>query len=399
MALDKKTVAAVKDRAESLFGDGRLRDALAAYGRIEGESRSDPRISLRMGDICRRLGETGRAVAFYRRAADHFAALGFTVKAIAVCKMVLAIDPSLEEVHHKLAALCSRGGAGSGTAADRLRELEKKVPRTPLFSDLTRAEFLDLVRRVRLRELGAGQTLFEEGDPGDSIFIVSGGELEVTGRARHGQPVRLAVLRERDFFGEFSFFSGARRRAAVRALADSEVLEISKADIDKVTARHPRVSEVLFDFYKERVALRLMALTDLFRPLGGDERRAVVARLGRRGFEAGETVVEEGTRGDTMFLIKEGRVEVWCRGPEGGKKVLAELGEGDFFGEVAMATNRPRVASVTALTPLETLVFDRAVMRDVVTRHPEVREELAGVIKRRVAGVHRARRAAAAGLL
>lgn len=52
--------------------------------------------------------------------------------------------------------------------------------------------------------------------------------------------------------------------------------------------------------------------------------------------------------------------------------------------KAALATNKPRLANVTALTKIETVVFKRDVIKDVLVKYPEIREVLKGVIRQRV---------------
>ncbi len=89
---------------------------------------------------------------------------------------------------------------------------------------------------------------------------------------------------------------------------------------------------------------------------------------------AGETIIREGDEGDRFYLVRQGRVSV-KRGPN--RETIAELAEGDFFGETALLTGQPRNATVVALedTTLYALSepdFKRA-MAESVTMEEEIR--------------------------
>lgn len=384
-------ISAVRDKAEALFAKGMYREALGAYGEIRSCGLKDPRIPLRMGDIHRKLGDLAGAVDCYKDAAEGFARLGFTLKAVAVCKMIMNLDPSREDVQQRLSELCGSGGRREDPAGrPSARRGGVKVPRAPLFSDFTEPEFLEAVRKVGSRSLVAGSTLFNEGDSGDSIFIIAGGSVDVIGRAKDGHEVRLARLEEGSVFGEFGFFLNSRRLTAVKAHEDSTVLELTGDDLNGMISKHPRVEEVLFGFYKERVVDRLMALCDVFAPLSAADRREVLKRLALEKFAKGCLVLREHDRGDIMYLIKKGRVSVWATDRAGVRKELAELAEGDFFGEIALATSRPRVASVTAVTDVELVVFSRTVIKEMLGKYPRVKAVLENVITARVQDAVRA---------
>lgn len=388
MALDHAAAAIAKDRAERLFAKGRYREALEAYERIESCGEKDPRVYLRIGDIERKLEDTVSAIAYYRKASESFIRLGFIVKAVAVCKMIINLNPSEEDAQRRLAELHAMntgapGACGAGPAA--------RLPRTPLFSDLTEKEFLEAVRKVRSREIPAGDYLFHEGDRGDSIYILAEGAVEVEGRAKDGVKAKVAVLKDGDIFGEFGFFLNSRRTTDVRAVKRSTVLELTKGDLDEMIKKHKRVEAVLFDFYKERVVDRLMALSEVFRCMSAEDRKRVLCGVTTRRFQEGSVVVNEGEAGDTMYLIKSGRVSVTVKGAGRAGRRLTGLEEGDFFGEIALATNRPRLATVKALSDLELVAFSRPVIKDILSGYPEMKASLEKVIKNRLVDIIKAR--------
>lgn len=131
------------------------------------------------------------------------------------------------------------------------------------------------------------------------------------------------------------------------------------------------------------VALNVGALhrTPLFSHL---ERAAFVALLGEmelRFAAPGETIVEEGRPGSSMFVVVQGAVEVLRgRGPDGrplpggAGALLARLGEGEFFGEMALAASAPRLATVRAAADSLLLEIDREALEAVIAQFPAVRE-------------------------
>ena len=76
-------------------------------------------------------------------------------------------------------------------------------------------------------------------------------------------------------------------------------------------------------------------------------------------FATGERIVREGEPGDRLYILAKGRVEVTAEGAAGRSRPLAELRDGDYFGEVALLRHTPRMASVRALAPTSALVLAR----------------------------------------
>jgi signal transduction histidine kinase len=103
-----------------------------------------------------------------------------------------------------------------------------ELRQVPLLADLTEEDLEQLHKMAETVSIPAGELVLQEGDPGDSLFIVLDGELEVT--KRHGrQEVVLAVYKAGQFFGEMALLEQAPRSASVRTLRDSRLLLISQA--------------------------------------------------------------------------------------------------------------------------------------------------------------------------
>jgi hypothetical protein len=127
--------------------------------------------------------------------------------------------------------------------------------RIPLFSDLNAEEFVDVAIMLVRRSEKPGNVIVKEGDPGDSMFIVSTGEAEAT-REVDGQQRQLATFSDGDFFGEMAVLSGEPRTATVIARKNTELLELSRADLQQICSRHPEVEAKLRLAYDERRANR-----------------------------------------------------------------------------------------------------------------------------------------------
>ena len=81
----------------------------------------------------------------------------------------------------------------------------------------------------------------------------------------------------------------------------------------------------------------------------------------------GDRLTEEGERGREFFILVEGAVAVG----RGGRK-LADLGPGDWFGEIAILTYKPRTATVTATSPVRMLVISDRTFRRIVETTPRI---------------------------
>jgi cAMP-dependent protein kinase regulator len=126
-----------------------------------------------------------------------------------------------------------------------------ELHRTPLFSEFTADEFLEVVRELSHQVLDKDQVVVREGDAGDTMFVIVTGTVRVMTRLK-GKEIQLAVLGEGEFFGEGSLITGKPRTATIVACEEVELLCLSKEALDRIAAMKPRVRDVLMQFYQQR---------------------------------------------------------------------------------------------------------------------------------------------------
>jgi CRP-like cAMP-binding protein len=104
---------------------------------------------------------------------------------------------------------------------------------------------------------------------------------------------------------------------------------------------------------------------------------ACLACLRRRRFRRDETIFHKGDPGDALYVVASGHVKVLLPAPDSGEAaILATLGPGQFFGELAMLDGEPHSASVIALEPTEVLMLGRADFERLFDGQPSIRRSL-----------------------
>ncbi len=116
----------------------------------------------------------------------------------------------------------------------------------------------------------------------------------------------------------------------------------------------------------------------LFAGLSRKERRSVAQRADEVDLEAGREIVREGEYPYEFFAIEEGTAEV-----KRGDQHLAELGPGDFFGEMGLIENAPRNASVVTRSPVIAVVMTGSAFRQIDRELPEVSKKIRKAIDER----------------
>jgi CRP/FNR family cyclic AMP-dependent transcriptional regulator len=98
---------------------------------------------------------------------------------------------------------------------------------------------------------------------------------------------------------------------------------------------------------------------------------------------AGDVVFREGDSGNTMFVIRKGKVRI-TKAVRGGEKTFAVLGPGEFFGEMAILTGQPRSASAVAVEDVTLLELDAKRFEGMITTQAEIAVRIVQKLARRL---------------
>jgi len=127
---------------------------------------------------------------------------------------------------------------------------------------------------------------------------------------------------------------------------------------------------------------RALRTVDLFRPLSDDELRKVMARSRPLHYAAGERVIEEGSPGDSFFIIDQGQVLVSKR-MGGADREIARLMEGQFFGEMALLTGERRSATIEAATDVDLFMIDKPAFQEILAANPTIAVDISTLLSER----------------
>jgi CRP-like cAMP-binding protein/tetratricopeptide (TPR) repeat protein len=262
-----------------------------------------------------------------------------------------------------------------------------KVAPIPLFSDLPRDAFLALTERMALRVASRNEVLIAEGEVGTSMFVIIQGHVKITRRDISGEvprSVELAELADGAFFGEGALLSDAPRTASVICTDETMLFEISRELVAQMTADYPSVGDVMRRFHKNRLITNLLKTSVIFAPFSTEQKKTLIERFKSRQVEEGTYLITREKPGDGLYVVLTGRCEVLDLDADGRQAVVAELKDGDVFGEMSMLWNKDTCASVRAATTSVVLRLPRHSFSEVIMTHPQILESLAALSEKRL---------------
>jgi CRP-like cAMP-binding protein len=141
--------------------------------------------------------------------------------------------------------------------------IDKNLQKTPLFSALDEEAAIALQKSMVPQTIKRGSTLFQEGDAGDRLYVVTAGKIKLSHSSGDGRESVLAVLGPGDMFGELSLFDPGPRTATASAVTDSAVLGLGNTDLNPWLVGRPEVAQKLLQALAHRLRRTNEAMSDL----------------------------------------------------------------------------------------------------------------------------------------
>lgn len=109
------------------------------------------------------------------------------------------------------------------------------------FSELNDTELETVAKIVNLKEYKISDTVFTDGEIGESVYLIRNGEVKACKKAPDGELFTLTLMKEGEIFGEMSFLDGRPRSATIIAISDLEVFVIERKDFESIVESNPWV--------------------------------------------------------------------------------------------------------------------------------------------------------------
>lgn len=164
--------------------------------------------------------------------------------------------------------------------------------RTTLFGQLDRDALQAVVDRFVTRTFRRGDTIFHQGDYGDTLFVVAEGLVNVYVVAEDGNELLLAQLHPGDSFGELAVIDGGRRTASAQAAESTTTLALLRPDFMGMLRDDPRLFTALLESLGQLLRRMLEQTSDLvFLDLAGRVAKQLLALAEANGRRDGDTWV------------------------------------------------------------------------------------------------------------
>jgi len=234
-----------------------------------------------------------------------------------------------------------------------------------------------------------GDVVFRQGEMGDTMYILHEGSLAVI-REKGDVGTVVARLNKKDVVGEMALVDKGPRSATVKALERSTLVPITRDFLLKHSKKDTQFILTLI----ESLSRRLEKVDEMLRwrfaesgppaqltdgPNDEEPRSAaflkslspVVDTSKAIKLNDGDIVFRKGDPGDSMYIVLDGKIRIYQE-EEGSRYVQAQFGRGNFFGEMALVSGQPRVATAVAAAPSVLLPVGKEAFLEKIRTDPAV---------------------------
>lgn len=257
----------------------------------------------------------------------------------------------------------------------------KLLAKVPFLEGADYGLIQDLAAALDSQRFAEGAMVFAEGDEANSLFLIVEGTVQISSNGEVITELELGGC-----FGEGALIEKKVRGASALATSPTRLLELKREAFVELTEKYGKVRLRLKQHHERRraqdigksIERNLLNDAPFLSGAGGALINELAQYLERKTYVKGDTLMEEGAEGASMFLIEKGTVYVLK-----GDKQVAELEPGACVGEGALFSRRPRSATVTAASEVSCFELGKGAFDRIIARYPVFAKRLRAIHEER----------------
>lgn len=220
-----------------------------------------------------------------------------------------------------------------------------------LFKTLDQEQFSQVLDAMFELVVQPQEHVIDQGDDGDNFYVIERGvyDIEVSGKV-------VGQYDNKGSFGELALMYNTPRAATIIATQEGALWGLDRATFRRLIVKNNAKKRRMYETFIESVPL--------LKSLEATERMKIVDVLGAKQFSEGERIITQGDKADCFYIVESGEVRIMMKSKtkadhaDNAEVEIARCSRGQYFGELALVTNKPRAASAYAEGDVKCLVID-----------------------------------------
>lgn len=261
--------------------------------------------------------------------------------------------------------------------------LEATVAKILLFKSLDKDQMSQVLDAMFEKVAEDGDHIIDEGDDGDFFYVIESGMFDIFKKIGDNPvPQKLGTYENKGSFGELALMYNAPRAATIVAVGSGSLWAMDRQTFRKIVVKATAKKRRRYEEFLKKVEV-LSVLKD-------EEVTKVADAIETREFND-QVIINQGDNPDYFYIVVEGKVEVKRRGDDRSDPtreiLLTTLGEGQYFGELAFLTKKPRAATVYACGEVKCACLDVQAFERLLGPHKRLMERNMELYEKQLASI------------
>uniref|UniRef100_A0A4W4HA92 cAMP-dependent protein kinase type II-alpha regulatory subunit n=1 Tax=Electrophorus electricus TaxID=8005 RepID=A0A4W4HA92_ELEEL len=234
----------------------------------------------------------------------------------------------------------------------RLQEACKDIL---LFKALDQEQFSEVLDAMFEVLVQPQEHVITQGDDGDNFYVIERGVFDIVVQ-KDGVGCCVGQYDNKGSFGELALMYNTPRAATIIAKQEGALWGLDRATFRRLIVKNNAKKRRMYECFIESVPL--------LKSLELSERMKIVDVLGVKIFQDGERIIMQGDKADCFYVVESGEVKIMMKSKtkadreDNAEVEITRCTRGQYFGELALVTNKPRAASAYAIGEVKCLVID-----------------------------------------
>ena len=212
--------------------------------------------------------------------------------------------------------------------------LKETIKNIFMFRSLDSTQVNDLLDAMFSRVVQKGDVIIEQGDDGDNFYVIESGVYDIFVNDKN-----VGSYNNKGQFGELALMYNMPRAATIKATTPGRLWALDRQTFKRIVVKSA--------FEKRKLYEALLENMIIFKSLNPYQRMSVADALYSKTYANSEDIFKQGEVGTCMYFVESGSVKI-VRTQDGESKELKVCNKGDYFGELALLTKKPRAATALA---------------------------------------------------
>ncbi|KAM4678090.1 cAMP-dependent protein kinase type II-beta regulatory subunit [Discoglossus pictus] len=238
---------------------------------------------------------------------------------------------------------------------DQRNRLQEACKDILLFKTLDQEQMSQVLDAMFEKLVECGEHVIDQGDDGDNFYVIDRGTYDIYVKIE-GVGRCVGAYDNHGSFGELALMYNTPRAATIIATSLGAIWGLDRATFRRIIVKNNAKKRRMFENFIESLPF--------LKSLELSERLKVVDVIDTKAFSDGERIINQGDEAESFFIVESGEVRIAMRSKskpdtESNEAVeIARCTRGQYFGELALVTNKPRAASAYAVGDVKCLVMD-----------------------------------------